>query len=100
MRSYSTTLLGALTIACCIAAPSQAGAQRAESVAVTAPPSDSALMAGPLDPCVVNSAACADPPGDDRCRFGSYRAATRLAAAGTFIGSQAVLWRYFENAWW
>ncbi|HUR91716.1 MAG TPA: DUF2279 domain-containing protein [Gemmatimonadaceae bacterium] len=100
MRSYSTILLLSLTIACCIAAPSQAGAQRADPLGVAAAPSDSALMEGALDPCVVDAAACAAPPGSDRCGFGSYRTATRLAAAGTFIGSQAVLWRYFENAWW
>jgi uncharacterized protein YfiM (DUF2279 family) len=100
MRSYSATLLRSLTIACCIAATTQAGAQYAEPVGARAVQPDSSLMEGPLDPCVVNSAACAVPPVDARCQSPQYRTASRVGAAATFIGAQGVLWRYFENAWW
>lgn len=100
MRSYSATLLRSLTIACCIAATTQAGAQYAEPVGVRPVESDSSLMEGPLDPCVVNSAACAVPPVDAKCQSPQYRAASRVGAATAFIGAQGVLWRYFENAWW
>src|SRR5687768_17531577 len=99
MPSYSPSLLRTLTIACCIAATNQAGAQRAEAVGVQAP-SDSALMEGALDPCLLRSAACAYPRTVDRCESPTYRAVSRTAAAGAFVGAQAVLWSYFENAWW
>jgi uncharacterized protein YfiM (DUF2279 family) len=100
MRSYSPPLLRALTIACCIAATTQAGAQHAEPVGVRAAASDSAVMEGTLDPCLYRSAACAAAPRDDRCQSGAHRAVARTAAAGSFVGAQAILWRYFENAWW
>lgn len=100
MRPYSATLLRSLTIACCIAATTQAAAQYAEPVGVRAVPSDSLVMEGPVDPCVVNPAACAVPPIDARCESPQYRTASRIGAAATFVGAQAVLWRYFENAWW
>ncbi|MDQ3516127.1 MAG: YfiM family protein [Gemmatimonadota bacterium] len=100
MLSYSPSLLRALTIACCIAATTQAGAQRAEPAGVRPVASDSAVMEGPLDPCVARTAACAYPPSTDRCESPAYRAVSRTAAAGTFVGAQAILWRYFENAWW
>ena len=100
MLSSSPSLLRALTIACCIAATTQAGAQHAEPLGVRALSSDSALMEGPVDPCLVRSAACAVPVRDDRCQASSYRTVNRTGAAATFIGAQAVLWRYFENAWW
>lgn len=53
-----------------------------------------------LDPCLARADACVAPPRADRCESGAYRAGTRVAAAGTFVGAQAILWRYFENAWW
>ncbi len=100
MRSYSPPLLRALTIACCIAATTQAGAQRAEPIGVQPVASDTAVMEGPVDPCLFRTEACTAPPGVDRCESGAYRAAARTAAAGTFVGAQAILWRYFQNAWW
>ncbi|MEO7648766.1 MAG: DUF2279 domain-containing protein [Gemmatimonadaceae bacterium] len=100
MPSYSAILLRSLTIACCIAATTQAGAQHAEVAGVKAVSGDSALMEGTLDPCLSLSAACGAIPRVDRCESPTYRAASRTAAAGTFVGAQAVLWRYFENAWW
>jgi len=100
MRSYSPALFRSLTIACCIAATTQAGAQRAEPVGVTAVAADTLLMEGSLDPCLSLSAACGAIPRVDRCESAGYRAVARTATAGTFIGAQAVLWRYFENAWW
>ena len=100
MPSYSPALLRALTIACCIAATTQAGAQHADPAGVRVVSSDSALMNGALDPCLSRSAACASPPVADRCESATYRAATRTGAATAFVGAQAVLWRYFENAWW
>ena len=100
MPSYSASLLRTLTIACCIAATTQAGAQRAEPIAVQAAASDSSIMESPVDPCLVRSAACGVRPRADRCDSGPQRAIARTAAAGTFIGAQAVLWSYFENAWW
>ena len=100
MRSYNTSLLRALTIACCIAATSQAGAQRAEPVGISRAAADSLAMEGSLDPCVTRSEACAFPPVTDRCDSPTYRAVSRTAAAGTFVGAQAILWRYFQNAWW
>jgi uncharacterized protein YfiM (DUF2279 family) len=100
MQSHSPPLLRSLTIACCIAATTQAGAQRAEPAGVKPAASDSLVMEGSLDPCVSRSAACASPSPADRCESATYRAMSRTAAAGTFVGAQAVLWRYFENAWW
>lgn len=100
MLSYSPTLLRSLTIACCIAATTQAGAQRAEPVGVPAVSSDSGLMEGPVDPCLFRSATCASPRPADRCESATYRAASRTGAATAFIGSQAFLWSYFQNAWW
>ena len=73
----------------------------ASFAAVPASAPDSQVMEGSLDPCVADSAACAyPPPVADRCSSKAYRVATRSAAAGTFVGAQAVLWSYFENAWW
>lgn len=100
MPSFSPTLLRSLTIACCIAATTQAAAQHAEPVGFRAEAADTTLMEGALDPCVANSAACAYPKPVDRCDSPTYRAVSRTAAAGAFIGAQAVLWSYFENAWW
>ncbi|MGI8617816.1 MAG: DUF2279 domain-containing protein [Gemmatimonadaceae bacterium] len=100
MRSYSPALLRALTIACCIAATTQAEAQHAEPVGVRAVQSDSAVMEGSLDPCLASPSACVPAPKVDRCHSRAYRTATRTAAGATFVGAQAVLWRYFENAWW
>lgn len=100
MQSYSSALLRSLTIACCIAATDQAGAQHAEPVGLRTVAADSVLMAGEVDPCITRSAACGVLPRPDRCESAGYRAATRAAAAGTFIGAQATLWNYFENAWW
>ena len=100
MPSYSPTLLRTLTIACCIAATVEAGAQRAERVGVQPVMAESTVMKGSLDPCVASAAACVPAPRVDRCQSASYRAAVRTVAGGTFVGAQAVLWRYFENAWW
>lgn len=100
MRSYSPTLLRGLTIACCIATTTQAGAQRAEPVGVRVVASDSTLMEGAVDPCLARPEACAYPVPTDRCESRAYRNVTRTAAAATFAGAQAILWRYFQNAWW
>ena len=100
MPSYSVSLLRSLTIACCIAATDQAGAQRAEPVGMPAAAPDSSVMESPVDPCLVRAAACGGRPRADRCESGAQRALARTAAAGTFIGAQAILWSYFENAWW
>jgi uncharacterized protein YfiM (DUF2279 family) len=100
MPSYSPTLLRALTIACCIAATVEAGAQRADPVGVQPVAAESTIMEGAHDPCLSTSAACVPIPRVDRCQSPAYRAAVRTAAAGTFVGAQAALWRYFENAWW
>src|SRR5688500_3024088 len=100
MPSFSLSLLRLLTIACCIAATNQAGAQRAEPVGVPPVSSDSLLMEGSLDPCLSSPAACGVLPDRERCESGAYRAVARTAAAGTLIGAQAILWSYVENAWW
>jgi len=123
MRSHSPALVRSLTIACCIATTAPAGAQYAAPIGVQpaaqydafgapalapgasetgaqAGAPDSLVMEGPVDPCLSNDEACGLPPRRDRCESASYRAVSRTAAAGTFVGAQAILWRYFENAWW
>src|SRR5688500_19574003 len=100
MPSFSPTLLRILTIACCIAATVEAGAQRAEPVGVQPVAAESTLMGGALDPCLSSPAACGPTPQVDRCQSSSYRTVVRTAAGGTFLGAQAILWRYFQNAWW
>ena len=108
MPSSSSVLLRALTIACCIAATTQAGAQYAEPIGVqpaeliavqTVEP-DTALMEGPVDPCLFRSEGCTAPQRADMCESAGYRTASRIGAATAFAGAQAVLWSYFENAWW